>query len=66
MSTNPFVCQPNLQKIGGFLPFVRALCRIDRDSSFTPTVRSRLKRAPPPYKTKVQHPESADVSDQFV
>ena len=24
MSTNPFVCQPNLQKIGGFLPFVKA------------------------------------------
>jgi hypothetical protein len=34
MSTNPFVCQPNLQKIGGFLPFVGLLCRIDRNASF--------------------------------
>ena len=24
MSTNPFVCQPNLQKMGGYLPFFRA------------------------------------------
>ena len=26
MSTNPFVCQPNSQKIGGFLPFVKGTC----------------------------------------
>ena len=37
--------------------------RIDRDSSFTPTVCSRLKRVPAPYKTKVQHAESAHACD---
>jgi len=47
MSTNPFVCQPNLQKMGGYLPFFRALgCRIDRDSSFDPDSVFRAETSP--------------------
>ena len=37
MSTNPFVCQPNSQKIGGFLPFVKGTCAgLIASSSFHP------------------------------
>ena len=64
MSTNPFVCQPNLQKIGGFLPFVRAPCAgLIATRRSTPTVSSRMKRVPRPYKTKVPHAESAGDCD---
>ena len=64
MSTNPFVCQPNSQKIGGFLPFVRGSCAgLIATRRSTPTVCSRLKRVPRPYKTKVQHAESARACD---
>jgi rhodanese-related sulfurtransferase len=64
MSTNPFVCQPNSQKIGGFLPLVRGSCAgLIATRSSTATVCSRLNRVPRPYKTKVQHAESAGACD---
>jgi len=64
MSTNPFVCQPNSQKIGGFLPFVKGTCAgLIATRRSTRIVRSRLKRVPRPYKTKVQHAESARACD---
>ena len=64
MSTNPFVCQPNSQKIGGFLPFVRGSCAgLIATRRSTPTVSSRMKRVPRPYKTKVPHAEWARACD---
>ena len=64
MSTNPFVCRPNSQKIGGFLPSVRGSCAgLIATRRSTPTVCSRLKRVPRPYKTKVPHAESARACD---
>jgi rhodanese-related sulfurtransferase len=64
MSTNPFVCQPNSQKIGGFLPSVRGSCAgLIATRRSTPTVSSRMKRVPRPYKTKVPHAESARACD---
>ena len=64
MSTNPFVCQPNSQKIDGFLPSVRGSCAgLIATRRSTRIVRSRLKRVPRPYKTKVQHAESARACD---
>ena len=64
MSTNPFVCQPNSQKIGGFLPFVKGTCAgLIATRCSTPTVCSRLKRVPRPYKTKVQYAEAAGACD---
>jgi len=52
MSTNPFVCQPNSQKIGGFfLPFFKGTC-----AGLIATRRSTPDSVfPRPYKTKVQH-----------
>jgi len=64
MSTNPFVCQPNSQKIGGFLPSVRGSCAgLIATRRSTPTVSSRMKRVPRPYKTKVPHAEWARACD---
>jgi rhodanese-related sulfurtransferase len=64
MSTNPFVCQPNSQKIGGFLPSVRGSCAgLIATRRSTPKVSSRMKRVPRPYKTKVPHAESAGACD---
>jgi len=64
MSTNPFVCQPNSQKICGFLPSVRGSCAgLIATRRSTPTVSSRMKRVPRPYKTKVPHAESAGACD---
>jgi hypothetical protein len=64
MSTNPFVCQPNSQKIGGFLPFVKGTCAgLIATRPSTRTVCSRLKRVPRPYKTKVQYAEAAGACD---
>src|SRR5947207_11122462 len=64
MSTNPFVCQPNSQKIGGFLPFVKGTCAgLIATRRSTRIVRSRLKRVPRPYKTKVQYAEAALACD---
>ena len=64
MSTNPFVCPPDLQKMGGFLPFVRATCAgLIATRRSTPTVCSRMKRVPRPYKTKVQYAEWAGACD---
>ena len=60
MSTNPFVCQPNSQKIGGFLPFLKGTgAGLIATRRSTRIVRSRLKRVPQPYKTKVQYAEAA-------
>ena len=64
MSTNPFVCQPNSQKIGGFLPFVKGTCAgLIATRRSTRIVRSRLKRVPQPYKTKVQYADAARACD---
>src|SRR6266481_5288875 len=64
MSTNPFVCQPNSQKIGGFLPFVKGTCAgLIATRRSTRIVCSRLKRVPRPYKTKVQYAEWARACD---
>ena len=64
MSTNPFVCQPNSQKIGGFLPFVKGTCAgLIATRRSTRIVRARLKRVPRPYKTKVQYAEAARACD---
>jgi len=64
MSTNPFVRQPNSQKIGGFLPFVKGTCAgLIATRRSTRIVRSRLKRVPRPYKTKVQYAEAALACD---
>lgn len=58
MSTNPFVCQ-----IGGFLPFVKGTgAGLIATRCSTPTVCSRLKRVPRPYKTKVQYAEAAGTA----
>ena len=66
MSTNPFVCQPNSQKIGGFLPFVKGTrVGLIATRRSTRIVRSRLKRVPRPYKTKVQYAEAARACDVF-
>src|SRR5947208_17071864 len=64
MSTNPFVCQPNSQKIGGFLPFVKGTrVGLIATRRSTRIGRSRLKRGPRPYKTKVQYAEAALACD---
>src|SRR5882757_11564677 len=64
MSTNSFVRQPNSQKIGGFLPFVKGTCAgLIATRRSTRIVRSRLKRVPRPYKTKVQYAEAALACD---
>jgi hypothetical protein len=64
MSTNPFVCPSNSQEIGGFLPFVKGTCAgLIATRRATPTVCSRLKRVPQPYKTKVQYAEAARACD---
>jgi hypothetical protein len=63
MSTNPFVRQPNLQK--SFCHSLGHLCRINRDSSFDPDSVFPAETSPAtlPYKTKVQHAESAQACD---
>jgi rhodanese-related sulfurtransferase len=63
MSTNPFGCQPNLQNwwVSAIRQGTCAGLIATRRS--TPTVCSRLKRVPRPYKTKVQHAEAAHACD---